>query len=233
MSNTSEIKKNYELYGANTSNVYKIHIMFKELGITDYEYHSVDIMKGDQFKPEFLKLNRNNKVPVIVDNTVKGAPFPIFESGAILIYLAEKHGKFLAGTDNPIERSETLQWLAWQISGQGPFSGQLFHFKYIAKEKIPYAIQRYNDEVHRLYTVLDGHLKDREYVVGNSLTIADISIYGWAFYLFFNIIVEDWENKYPNVKRWLELLHTRPVFKEVFEDAEKSFKERAAQLKKE
>lgn len=194
-----------DVYSLSTPNGQKVHIMLEELGVP-YNYHRIDITKGDQFKPEFLAISPNNKIPAIVDPEGPGGePISIFESGAILKYLALKFGK-LYPTD-PRAQVKVDEWLFWQVGGFGPMLGQNHHFNLYASEKIPYAQKRYLDETTRLYGVLDKQLADKDYIAGD-LSIADIASIGWA---------QGWEkqgqdiNAFPNVKAWLERMNARPA----------------------
>ena len=194
-----------ELYSWATPNGHKIHIMLEEIGLP-YNVHGVDIGRGDQFKPEFLAFSPNNKIPAIIDTEgPEGKPISIFESGAILIYLAEKTGKFLSKA--PRGRYETLEWLMFQMGSIGPMLGQVHHFRGYAPEKIPYAIDRYTNEAKRLYGVLDRQLADRPFVAGD-YSIADMAIFPW---------LRSWERQgvqlsdYPNTKRWFDQIAARPA----------------------
>ena len=189
-----------------TPNGHKITIFLEEAGVP-YTIHKVDIGKGDQFKPEFLKIAPNNRMPAIVDTAPSdgGAPISIFESGAILQYLAEKTGKFLP--KDVRGRTEVMQWLFWQMGGLGPMAGQNGHFNVYAPEKIPYAIERYTKETSRLYGVLNKRLADREFVAG-AYSIADMASYPW--------IVPHENHKqnlddFPHLKRWFETIKSRPA----------------------
>ena len=194
-----------EVYSLPTPNGQKAHIMLEELGVP-YNYHRIDIGKGDQFKPEFLAISPNNKIPAIVDpEGPDGQPISIFESGAILKYLALKFGK-LYPTDQRAQ-VKVDEWLFWQVGGFGPMLGQNHHFNLYAPEKIPYAQKRYLDETTRLYGVLDKQLAGKDYIAGE-FSIADIASIGWA---------QGWEkqgqdiNSFPNVKAWLERINARPA----------------------
>ena len=195
-----------EVYSWATPNGHKVHIMLEECGLR-YRAHGVDIGAGDQFKPEFLAISPNNKIPAIVDpDGPDGKPISIFESGAILLYLAGKTGKFLGKTDR--ERYNTLQWLMFQMGGIGPMLGQCHHFRNYAPEKIEYAINRYTNEAKRLYGVLDRQLAKTPYVAGKNYTIADIAIWPW---------MRNWKGQgveldaVPNVKRWFADIEARPA----------------------
>jgi GST-like protein len=196
-----------DLYYWTTPNGHKITLFLEEAGLP-YRIHPVDISKGDQFKPEFLAIAPNNRIPAIVDNAPAGAgaPISIFESGAILLYLAEKSGQLLP-TDLR-GRVETLQWLFWQVGGLGPMAGQNHHFGTFAPERIPYAIDRYVKETARLYGVLDRRLADRCFVAGEAYTIADMSIYPW-------IVPYERQRQnlgdFPHLQRWFEAIAQRPA----------------------
>jgi GST-like protein len=189
-----------------TPNGHKITIMLEETGL-DYTIHPVDIGKGEQFAPDFLAIAPNNRMPAIVDHdpAVGGAPIAVFESGAILLYLAEKTGRF--GGDALRERTEVNQWLMWQMGGLGPMLGQNHHFNIYAPEKIPYAMERYVKETNRLYSVLDRRLADRAFVAGD-YSVADIAAYPW-------IVPHEAQGQtladFPNVKRWFETIAARPA----------------------
>jgi GSH-dependent disulfide-bond oxidoreductase len=189
-----------------TPNGHKITIFLEEAGLP-YAIHKVDIGKGDQFKPEFLKIAPNNRMPAIVDTAPAdgGAPISIFESGAILQYLAEKTGKFLP--KDVRGRAETMQWLFWQMGGLGPMAGQNGHFNVYAPEKVPYAIERYTKETSRLYGVLNKRLADRAFVAGD-YSIADMASYPWI------VPYENHKQKledFPHLKRWFESIRSRPA----------------------
>ena len=193
-----------DLYTWPTPNGHKIHIALEELGLP-YNVIAVDIGEGDQFKPEFLKISPNNRIPAIVDHDgPKGKPMALFESGAILIYLAEKTGKLLAAKGNA--RYAAIQWLMFQMGGIGPMLGQAHHFRTYAREKIPYAIERYTNEAKRLYGVLDRRLGEAAYLAGPEYGIADIATFPW---------LRSWEKQgvtlpdYPNVQRWFDTIAAR------------------------
>lgn len=197
--------KPIDAYSLPTPNGQKVHIILEELGVP-WTYHRIDIGKGDQFKPEFLAISPNNKIPAIVDPEGPGGePISIFESGAILKYLALKFGQ-LYPTD-PRQQVKVDEWLFWQVGGFGPMLGQNNHFNVYAPEKIPYAQKRYTDETHRLFRVLNTQLEGREYIAGD-YSIADIASIGWA---------QGWERygitraEYPNVLAWIERLAARPA----------------------
>ncbi|GHA35452.1 thiol:disulfide oxidoreductase [Devosia pacifica] len=200
-----------ELYFFPTPNGHKISIMLEELGLP-YNVHIIHIGKGDQFQPEFLKISPNNKIPAIVDPEGPGGePISVFESAAILKYLAQKFGKFYP-TDTR-KQVEVDEWLSWQMASFGPMLGQNHHFAIYAPEKIEYAINRYRDETHRLYGVLNKKLEGRDYITGE-FSIADIACIGWA---------RGWErqgmdlNEFPNVGAWIERMSNRPGTKKGLE----------------
>jgi GST-like protein len=200
-----------ELYYWTTPNGHKITIFLEESGLP-YRIVPVNISAGDQFKPEFLKISPNNRIPAIVDTepAAPGPPVSVFESGAILLYLAEKSRQFLP--KDLRGRAETLQWLFWQMGGLGPMAGQNHHFKQYAPEKIPYAIDRYVNETNRLYAVLDKRLADREFVAG-AYSIADMASYPW-------IVPHERQGQkledFPNLKRWFEAIHARPAVQRAY-----------------
>jgi GST-like protein len=192
-----------DLYTFTTPNGRKASIMLEEVELP-YNVHKIDITKGDQFKPEFVAINPNSKIPAIVD---QDTGITVFESGAILIYLAKKTGKLLPTSDK--ENFQVLSWLMLQMGSVGPMLGQLNHFKKFAPEKIPYAIERYEKETLRLYSVLDGQLKEQEFLCGD-YSIADIATYPW-------IALYEWQgltlDSHPNLKRWVETIQQRPAVK--------------------
>jgi GST-like protein len=195
-----------ELYTWPTPNGHKVHIMLEECGLP-YAVHAVDIGAGDQFAPEFLKISPNNKMPAIVDpDGPDGQPMSLFESGAILLYLAGKTGRFLPRSTRG--KYETLQWLMFQMASVGPMLGQAHHFRVYAPEKIAYAIDRYTSEARRLYGVMDRQLADNDYIAGKEYTVADMAVWPW---------LRSWENQgvvmddYPNVKAWFEAIGNRPA----------------------
>jgi GST-like protein len=200
-----------ELYYWATPNGHKITIFLEEAELP-YEIKPVNIAKGEQFDPEFLKLSPNNRIPAIVDRDPPdgGEPISVFESGAILQYLAEKTGKFLP--DNLRDRVETMQWLFWQMGGLGPMLGQNHHFVGYAPEKIPYAIDRYVKETERLYGVLDERLADREFIAG-SYSIADMAAYPWI--VPYEKQQQNLDN-FPNLKRWFESIKARPAVQRAY-----------------
>jgi GST-like protein len=195
-----------ELYTWPTPNGHKVHIMLEETGLS-YNIHPIDISAGDQFDPEFLKISPNNKMPAIVDPEGPGGePISLFESGAILIYLAEKTGRFLP--EEPRARYETLQWLMWQMGGLGPMLGQTHHFRQYAPEQIPYAVDRYTNEARRLYNVADRRLGETRFLAGDDYTIADIASFPWTrSHERQGIDLKD----HPNVERWFDEIAARPA----------------------
>jgi GSH-dependent disulfide-bond oxidoreductase len=195
-----------------TPNGHKITIFLEEAGL-EYKIHNVDIGKGDQFKPEFLAIAPNNRMPAIVDHAPKdgGKPISVFESGAILLYLAEKTGKFISPDIRA--RVETLQWLFWQMGGLGPMAGQNGHFNVYAPEKVPYAIERYTKETNRLYGVLNKRLADREFMAGE-YSIADMASYPWI------VPYENHKQKledFPHLHRWFNAIKARPAVVKAYE----------------
>ena len=190
-----------------TPNGHKITLFLEEAGVP-YTIHPVNIGQGDQFKPDFLKIAPNNRMPAIIDDAPAdgGEPISVFESGAILIYLALKEGKFYG--EAPRERTTILQWLMWQMGGLGPMAGQNGHFNIYAPEQVPYAIKRYTDETNRLYGVLDRRLAGREFVAGSGYSIADMAIYPWI--VPHEAHKQDLDD-FPNVKRWFEAIKARPA----------------------
>ena len=193
------------LYTWATPNGRKASVMLEELGLS-YETHSINISKDEQFAPDFLAIAPNNRIPAIVDEDGPGGePLSLFESGAILVYLAEKTGSDLLPSE-PRQRSAVIQWLMWQMGGLGPMVGQAHHFLFNPKEVVPYGQKRYHNETKRLYGVLDKQLASNEYVAGDAYSIADISIYPWIS-RFERHQVD--LNDFPNVKRWFDLLSAR------------------------
>ncbi len=196
-----------DLYTWKTPNGYKIPIMLEEIKLP-YKVHAIDISLRDQFKPKYLKINPNNKIPAIVDKDGPGhKALTLFESGAILYYLAEKSGKLLP--KNLHERAKVMQWLMFQMSGVGPMLGQAHHFLHYAPKKVPYGIERYTNEAKRLYGVMNKHLAKNKYFA-DSYSIADIAIYPW-------IVYHEKQNinlkNYPHVRRWFKMIGERPAVK--------------------
>lgn len=196
-----------DLYYAPTPNGWKISIMLEELGLP-YTVFPVNIRTGEQFEPEFLKISPNNRIPAIIDRAPAdgGEPIPMFETGAILVYLAEKTGRFLP--DDVRGRFGVMQWLMWQMGGLGPMLGQHGHFALYAADKIPYAIQRYRDEASRLYAVLNRQLgKTGAYVAGDDYSIADIACFPWTMtHKAQGFTLDD----FPHIKRWYAEVRARP-----------------------
>lgn len=195
-----------DVYSWPTPNGHKVHIMLEECGLR-YNIHPIDIGDGDQFKPAFLKISPNNKIPAIVDQQgPDGKPISLFESGAILIYLAEKTGKFLP--KDARGRYATLQWLMFQMGSIGPMFGQAHHFRNYAPEQIAYAINRYTKEAGRLYCVMDRRLGEVKFLAGNEYTIADIATWPWT--RSYKNQGQDLDD-FPNVKRWFQAIEKRPA----------------------
>ena len=197
-----------DAYSWPTPNGRKLHIMLEECEV-DYEIHPIRFGDRDQFKPDFLKISPNGKIPAIVDQDGPGGePVSIFESGAILIYLAEKTGKFMPdAASDPRGRIAVLEWLMWQMGGVGPMMGQNGYFSVFAKEKVPHAIERYKNEMGRLFAVAEARLGDYEYLAGDDYSIADIATFGW-----FNMHEMHGQplDDLPNVSRWLAAIRARP-----------------------
>lgn len=200
-----------DLYYWTTPNGHKITIFLEETGLP-YRIRPVDIGKGEQFRPEFKRVSPNCRIPAIVDHEPAdgGAPIPIFESGAILLYLAEKTGRLLPGA--PRDRVEVVQWLFWQVAGLGPMAGQNHHFVQYAPEPIPYAIDRYVGETNRLYCVLDSRLAGRAFIAGD-YSIADIACYPW-------IVPHERQRQdleeFPDLKRWFAAIRARPAVERAY-----------------
>ncbi len=195
-----------DLYTWGTPNGHKISIMLEECGL-DYKAHPINIGNEEQFAPEFLKISPNNKIPAIVDNDVEGAPVSVFESGAILIYLAEKTGKFLSS--DPTKKAKTLQWLMWQIGGYGPMTGQFYHFQNLEgkPDYSAYAFSRFSKEVKRLHNVLNKQLEGQDYIAGE-YSIADISLYSWVK-VGFSRVETDNDRDLSNITAWLDRVGQR------------------------
>ena len=199
-----------ELYTYNTPNGRKVSVVLEEMGLP-YSVHVVDITKDQQFKPEFLAISPNNRIPAIIDpDGPGGAPLSVFESGAILLYLAEKTGRFMP--TGLRERVPVLEWLMWQMGGFGPMLGQVHHFLTVNGEDQRYGLARYSKETLRLYGVLDRRLAQVEYVAG-ALSIADFAILSWAWRHERHRVNLD---EFPNVKRWYETLMARPAVQRGF-----------------
>ena len=201
-----------EVYSWPTPNGHKVHIMLEECGLP-YRVHPINIGSGDQFQPDFLAISPNNKIPAIVDPAgPEGERISLFESGAILLYLAGKTGQFLP--DGVSARYEVLQWLMFQMGGVGPMLGQAHHFRIYAPEKIDYAIDRYTNEARRLYGVMDRRLAKSKYLGGPAYSIADIAVFPW---------LRSWKNQgidwadYPHLKGWFDEIAARPAVKRAVE----------------
>lgn len=208
-----------DLYFAATPNGLKIKLFFEETGLP-YRIKPVSLGKGEQFQPDFLAISPNNKIPAIVDNAPLGggAPISVFESGAILLYLAEKSGRFMP--QDARGRIEVLQWLFWQVGGLGPMAGQIGHFNVYAPEPVPYAIDRYTREVARLYGVLDRRLADRPFIAGDDYTIADIAAYPW-------IVPHQAHGQslgdFRHLERWFNAIATRPATVRTYQGVESAY----------
>lgn len=206
-----------DLYYWTTPNGHKISLFLEEAGLP-YRVHPINIGKNEQFQPDFLKISPNNRIPAIVDQDPAdgGEPLSIFESGAILLYLAEKSGRFIPSDLRG--RQECLQWVFWQMGGLGPMAGQNHHFNMFAPEKIPYAIKRYVDETARLYGVLNKQLEGRTFICGDDYTIADMISYPW-------IVPHERQqqdlNDFPNLQRWFNAIKARPATEKAYALAER------------
>ena len=202
----------YDIYFWTTPNGYKILLFAEEAGLT-YTIKPVNIGKGEQFDPAFLLISPNNRIPALVDYVpaMGEGPISLFESGAILLYLAEKIGRFIPSDLRG--RVEVLQWLFWQMGGLGPMAGQNHHFKHYAPEKISYSIDRYVNETNRLYGVLEGRLMDRRYMAGDDYSIADMASYPWV------LPERQGQNidEFPHIKRWKEDIAARPATVRAYE----------------
>jgi GST-like protein len=191
-----------------TPNTWKVGIFLEECELP-YRMIPVNILQGEQFEPAFLRLSPNNRVPAIVDHEVigpDGQPLSIFESGAILIHLAEKTGRFLPA--DPYRRAKVMEWLMWQMGGMGPMGGQANHFRAYAPEKIPYAIDRFTREVARLWDLLDWKLEGQEWIANNEYSIADMACWGWVT---LHELQGQRLDDTPNLKRWFEAMGERPA----------------------
>jgi GSH-dependent disulfide-bond oxidoreductase len=215
-----------ELYYWTTPNGHKITMFLEESGLP-YSIVPVNIAAGEQFQPDFLKIAPNNRIPAIIDKQPAdgGAEISVFESGAILLYLAEKTGKLIP--NNTRDRVQVMEWLFWQMAGLGPMAGQNHHFSQYAPEKIDYAINRYVNETGRLYAVLNKRLENREFVAGD-YSIADIASYPWI--VAHDIQSQNLEN-FPNLKRWFETIKARPATISAYKKAE-AFKNQALDIEK-
>lgn len=201
-----------DIYSWATPNGHKVHIMLEECGQRlgrDWQAHPINIGTGDQFQPAFLEISPNNKIPAMVDpKGPNGKPMHLFESGAILLYLASKFNRFLPKSD--AAKFETLQWLMFQMGGVGPMLGQAHHFRIYAPEKIDYAYDRYTNEAKRLYGVLDKQVQKHPYIAGKQYTVADIATFPWLRSWQNQGI--DWKN-YPALKDWFDRISERPAVK--------------------
>ncbi|RJT45354.1 GSH-dependent disulfide bond oxidoreductase [Rahnella woolbedingensis] len=201
-----------DLYYAPTPNGHKISLFLEESGLP-YRLYRIDMSAGEQFRPEFLAISPNNKIPAIVDHQPVdgGAPISVFESGAILQYLAEKTGKFLSPELR--ERTLTLEWLTWQVAGFGPMLGQNHHFNHFAPQPVPYAIERFLQETRRLYAVLNRQLEKNAYIAGENYSIADIATYPW-------VVAHERQRidlaEYPAVRNWCERVKSRPATQKAY-----------------
>jgi GST-like protein len=204
-----------DLYYWTTPNGHKVTIFLEEAGLP-YRIHPINIGKDEQFQPHFLQIAPNNRIPAIIDQEPAGggAPISVFESGAILLYLAEKTGRFI--TRDIRDRVATLEWLFWQMGGLGPMAGQNHHFNSAAPEKLPYAMNRYIKETARLYGVLDRRLADREFVAGE-YSIADMASYPW-------VVPHERQSQnlddFPNLKRWFHTIKARPAVERAYAKAD-------------
>lgn len=206
------------VYSWPTSNTFKVHIMLEESGLrrgTDWEASAVDIEAGEQLRPQFIRINPNGKIPVLVDSQGPGGqPITVFESGAILLYLADKTGRMMP--DSGQGRYQVLQWLMFQMSGLGPTLGQNRHFRSAAAERIEYAIQRYTAETRRLFEVMDARLAASRFIAGDEYTLADIAIFPGLRHAARNGM--DWAD-FPRLKAWFDTIAQRPAVRRVLDDA--------------
>jgi GST-like protein len=213
-----------DLYFSPTPNGLKVRLFLEEAGLP-YRVVPVQLSAGQQFAPEFQVISPNGKIPAIVDHAPAdgGAPLPVFESGAILLYLAEKSGQMLPS--DPRERLQVLQWLVWQVAGLGPMAGQAGYFHVYAPEPVPFAIERYSRELRRLYGVLDRRLEGRDYIAGGDYSIADIATYPW-------IVPHAGHGQnladFPNLSRWFQALGERPALRRTYEGVEDVYARRGA-----
>lgn len=202
-----------DLYYFPTPNTWKISIFLEEAGL-DYRVIVVNILKGDQFKPEFLKISPNGRVPAIVDHDVldeHGEPLSLMESGAILIHLAQKTGRFYP--TNTAKRAKVLEWLMWQMGGLGPMGGQANHFNAYCPQDLPYVKDRYTNEVARLWRVLDDQLENNDWIANNEYSIADMACWGWI--TLHELQGQDIDST-PNLKRWFERVGNRPAVQRAY-----------------
>jgi GST-like protein len=199
-----------EVYFFPSPNGMKVPLMLEECGLP-FRLVEVDILRGAQFDPAFLRISPNNRIPAIVDPDAPGGPLSVFESGAILQYLAEKSGRLLPRDLHG--RYAALQWVHWQVAGLGPMAGQAHHFRKFARETVPYGVRRYTDEVNRLYGVLDRRLAEREYVAGE-YSIADVACFPW-------IVHHEWQGQslddFPAIRRWFAAVRDRPATRRAYE----------------
>lgn len=213
-----------DLYFSPTPNGLKVRLFLEEAGLP-YRVIPVQLSAGQQFAPEFQAISPNSKIPAIVDHAPAdgGAPLPVFESGAILLYLAEKSGQMLPR--DPRERLQVLQWLVWQVAGLGPMAGQAGYFHVYAPEPVPFALERYTRELRRLYGVLDRQLEGRDYIAGGDYSIADIATYPW-------IVPHAGHGQnladFPNLSRWFRALGERPALRRTYEGVEDVYARRGA-----
>jgi GST-like protein len=218
-----------DLYFAATPNGLKIKLFFEETGLP-HRVIRIDIGKGEQFRPQFLAISPNNKIPAMVDHDPDdgGAPIALFESGAMLLYLAEKAGRFIPADVRG--RAEVMKWLFWQVGGLGPMAGQNGHFTVYAPEKVPYAIDRYTRETNRLYGVLDRQLAGREFVAGHDYSIADMACFPW--------IVPHAEHghdlaDFPQLKRWFETVSARAATIRAYDGVSKAYAKKSSEISEE
>ena len=202
----------YDIFFWTTPNGYKILLFAEEAGL-DYTIKPIHIGRGDQFAPDFLKISPNNRIPALIDHDPAdgNGPLSVFESGAILLYLAEKTGKFIPSDLRG--RVDVIQWLMWQMGGLGPMAGQNHHFTQYAPERIPYATERYQKETNRLYGALDRKLADRRYIAGDFYSIADMACWPWILPERQNQNIDD----FPNLKRWRQDIKERPATARAYE----------------
>jgi GST-like protein len=202
----------YDIFFWTTPNGYKILLFAEEAGL-DYTIKPIHIGRGEQFAPEFLKISPNNRIPALIDHDPAdgNGPLCVFESGAILLYLAEKTGKFIPSDLRG--RFDVIQWLMWQMGGLGPMAGQNHHFTQYAPERIPYATERYQKETNRLYGALDRKLADRRYIAGDFYSIADMACWPWILPERQNQNIDD----FPNLKRWKQDIKERPATSRAYE----------------
>ncbi len=205
-----------DLYVWNTPNGRKVPILLEELGVP-YQLRRIDIGKNEQFSPEFLRISPNNKIPALVDNEAEGGPLALFESGAILTYLADQHGKFLARSGP--SRWKAQEWLHWQVGGLGPMLGQLGFYAVRSKEKVQLPITRFTEECDRLLNVMNRRLGEAQYLAGDEYTIADIAAYPWtkAATTFLAEPLKDTLPKISGITAWLSRLEARPALKKAME----------------